>query len=375
MAPDAELLDSASAPVAAPEPASAPAEPASAPSPAPAPAAAAPASESTAPAAASSSLEAAVLGLEATGLAKLDQPLPEGEVVRVGEAPAAAAPAAAPAEPKPEDASGEEAELPDPTEAELAAAPKGLRRRFQQVRNQNARLKEQVATVQPAAQQYEKLQSFLASNHLDARSAANALRIAALLQGANEGRVDPAGVIEELMPLVDQLKSLSGDVLPDDVKKRLDEGVIDDDTAKELAQRRAREVLTQRRASTETRELNTQLQQTKAQQIYAAVQAWESAVRARDPDFAKKAKLVATTADSLRMKRYGVNGMPPSVEQAHALAQEAYDLVTREMAAALPQPAAVRAPLNGATSPKSTMRAEPKTSLEAAIQGLERMAT
>lgn len=390
MEPQDAAIDTVAAPAEAPAPAPAPAE-----SPAPAPAPSEPSAPAPAPAAPANSLEAAVLGLESTGLAKLDQPLPEDQVVRVGkpntdkagDAPAAA-PAVSPAADgaiasaeSTHDKSGEEqppgpndADLPEPTEAELAAAPKGLRRRFQQVRAQNQRLKDQVASVQPDAQQYQKLQTFMQSNELDARSAANALRIAALVQGAINGRVDPASVVSELSHWADQLKAMTGDMLPVDVQQRLDDGSIDESTAKEIARLRAQQGATQRRTQLDQQQLITRSTQAQAGQIYGAIQAWEQSVRARDPDYARKAKLVETTAKSLRLERYG-NGLPPSVEQATALAQEAYDMVTRELAAAIPQPATVRAPLNGATSSKSTVRTEPKTSLEAAMQGLERMAT
>lgn len=382
----------APAPTEAPAPAPAPVE-APAPAPAPEPSAPAPA---PAPAAPATSLEAAVLGLEATGLAKLDQPLPEDQVVRIGQpstdkadpsaspgtandaaaaAPGAGSAASTTAKPGEEQPPGpNDADLPEPTEAELAAAPKGLRRRFQQVKAQNQRLKETVASVQPSAQQFEKLQTFMQSNELDARSAANALRIAALVQGAINGRVDPTSVVQELTHWADQLKGLTGDRLPVDVQQRLDDGSIDENTAKELARLRAQHGVQQRRTELDQQTLTTQATQATANHIYSALQAWEQSVRARDPDYARKAKLVETTAKSLRLERYGA-GMPPTVEVAQALAQEAYDIVTRELAAALPPQTTVRAPLNGATSSKSTVRTEPKTSLEAAMQGLERMAT
>ena len=382
-----EPQDAAEAPAPAPAEAPAPAPaPAEAPAPAPAPA------EAPAPAAPTSSLEAAVLGLEATGLAKLDTPLPEDEIVRIGQpstdkaAPptsstetdgsgtvvGAAASTNAPGEEPPP--APDDADLPEPTEAELAAAPKGLRRRFQQVRAQNQRLKETVASVQPDAQQYAKLQTFMATNELDARSAANALRIAALVQGAINGRVDPTSVVQELTHWADQLKGLSGDHLPTDVQKRLDDGIIDEDSAKEIARARAQTVRDQRRTDLDQQQLVTRATQAQAGHIYSAIQAWEQSIRTRDPDYSRKAKLVETTAKSLRLERYG-NGLPPTVEMAQALAQEAYDIVTRELTAALPPQSTVRAPLNGATSSKSTVRTEPKTALEAAMQGLERMAT
>ena len=351
-------------------------------------------SASSAPAAPKTSLDAAVLGLEASGL-KLDQPLPEDQVVRIGGKPtgepgaAASTPATAPAEPAPgttpaapaepgaateaEPAEGE-ADLPEPTEAELAAAPTPLKRRFRQVKEQNTRLKALVARVQPAAQQYEQLQSFLSTHELDARSAANALRVAALVQGALNGRVDPADALAEVAQVAGQLRVLVGDSLPADVQQRLNEGVIDDAAAKEIARLRAQRTTQARRAELDGAASTTQAVQATAGLLVSAVQTWEQAVRARDPDYPRKAKLVETTARALRLERYG-NTLPPNVEAATAIAQEAYELVTKEFKAALPAPTEVRSPLNGAAPSRSTVRAAPTTSLEAAIQGLERMGT
>jgi len=339
------------------------------------------------PPAPTSSLEAAVLGLESTGL-KLDQPLPEDQVVKIGQQteaepepetdpakvePAKVEPAKVdPADPPKKEGEDDPDADSDMTEAELAQTPKGFRQRFTKLKQQNVRLREQFASVQPAAQQFEKLQSFMASHELDARSAANALRIAALVQGAINGRVDPTGAVQELETWVGQLRGLAGDVLPADVQKRLDDGVIDEEAAKEIARMRAAQTTQARRAELDTQSLNTQAVGAQATLIHSAVQTWEQAVRARDPDYPRKAKLVETTAKALRLERYG-NGMPPSVAHAQALAQEAYDIVTKELRAALPARDTVRAPLAGATPSKSTLRAAPKSSLEAAMQGLERM--
>ena len=378
----AASLDAPSGATSASVPAAAPAEPP------------APAGQASPPAPApQSSLDAAVLGLEAKGL-KLDQPLPDDAVVKVGRPPDGEAGAvkpdvgfsptdastraeAAPAEPTqqvPPEEVTPDADLPEPTEAELAAAPKGLRRRFSQVKQQVTRLRDQVAALQPDAQQYEKLQSFMASNELDARSAANALRIAALVQGALNGRVEPSSVVNELTQWTDQLKGLAGESFPVDVQKRVDDGDIDENTAREITQLRAQQYLQARRAELDTTALNTQAVHVQSGAIVSAVQTWEQAIRARDPDYARKAKLVETTARALRLERYG-DSLPPSADHARALVQEAYDLVTQELSAALPPRTGVRTPLNGATSPKTTVRTEPKSSLEAAIQGLERMAT
>jgi hypothetical protein len=340
------------------------------------------------PPAPKTSLEAAVLGLESTGL-KLDQPLPADQVVRTGQQteaepepeadpskvePAKVDPAKVDPADTPEKKGDDEDADSEMTEAELAQTPKGFRQRFTKLKQQHVRLKEQFASVQPAAQQFEKLQSFMASHELDARSAANALRIAALVQGAINGRVDPTGAVQELETWAGQLRGLAGDVLPADVQKRLDDGVIDEEAAKEIARMRAAQTTQARRVELDTQSLNTQALGAQATLIHSAVQTWEQAVRARDPDYPRKAKLVETTAKALRLERYG-NGMPPSVAVAQSLAQEAYDIVTKELRAALPARDTVRSPLAGATPSKSTMRATPKSSLEAAIQGLERMGT
>lgn len=284
-------------------------------------------------------------------------------------APAPGEPAAAAAAPEPESL---DADIPEPSEAEMAGAPQKLKMHMRRVHQQNTRLKDQVRTLAPGSQQFEKLQSFMASNELDARSAATALRIAAQVQGALNGRVDPATVMGELAQWTDQLRLLAGDALPADVQQRLDDGVIDEATAKEIAHYRAQQVTTTRRAELDTAALSTQAVSAHATLVRSAVQTWEQAIRARDPDYPRKAQLVEARAFQLRTQQYGAQGMPPTPEEAMALAQRAYDDVSKQMQ---PPRASVRAPLTGAASPKSTVRTPPKTMLEAVQQGLERMGT
>lgn len=379
---DTAAPSESAAPAEAPAPAPAPAE---APAPAPAPAEApAPAPEPK------SSLEAVVLGLERSGI-QLDTTDPSDKL-RLGQKdgdpgaeatgaeaatdaaatdkPAPGEPPAAPAPAAP--AAGEE-DIPEPSEQQLKGANPELRKHVKRVHVQNQRLKDQVRTLAPGSQQFKQLQSFMASNELDARSTANALRIAALVQGAVNGRVDPSAALGELTQYMDQLHALAGEALPADVQQALDDGTIDEAHAKEIARLRARQVTQARRAELDTAVSNTQTASAQASLVTSAVQAWEQAIRARDPDYPRKAKLVETAAKSMRLERFGT-GMP-SPDAATAIVQEAYDLVSRELQAALPPRSQVRAPLNGAASSKSTMRTEPKTSIEAVIQGLERMAT
>ncbi len=247
-----------------------------------------------------------------------------------------------------------------------------LRKHVKRVHAQNSRLKAQVRTMSQPAEQFNKLQAFMTSHELDASSAANALRIAAYVQGAINGRVEPGPVLAEVQGILDQLRGLAGDVLPADVQQSLDDGAIDEAHAREIARLRAQGQTAARRQQLDSEASNTQAVATHSASLKSAIQTWEQAIRARDPDYQQKAPLVDALAFRLRTQTYGVNGMPPTPQHAVAIAQRAYDEVTRTMT---PRTAAVRAPLNGAASPKSTVRTAPKTMQEAILQGLERAGT
>lgn len=369
MDPDELTTEATEAP--APAPAEAPAPPpapAEAPAPAPAPA------EGGEPPAEPKSLEEALLlGMERSGLSiNKDGETAPGETSP--ETPAEAQPPVAKTVEQPGAAEPEnpDADIPEPTEAQMKGANPELRKHVKRVHTQNQRLKTQVRSMSQPAEQFNKLQAFLTTNELDASSAANALRIAAYVQGAINGRADPGTAITEVQAILAQLQGLSGDVLPDDVQQSLDDGTIDEAHAREIARLRAQGTTLARRAQIDTEASNTQAVATHSASLRSAIQTWEQAIRARDPDYQQKASLVDALAYRLRSQQYGVNGMPPTPQHAVAIAQRAYDEVTRTMT---PRSAAVRAPLNGAASPKSTVRTAPKTMQEAILQGLERAGT
>ena len=98
--------------------------------------------------------------------------------------------------------------------------------RFQKVISQKNEYKE-------GHNQYQKITSYLASNNINAEEASTGLQIMALMKN------DPQRALEALTPYMETLRQLTGDVMPDDIRERVDDGYMDEDAGKELARARA----------------------------------------------------------------------------------------------------------------------------------------
>jgi hypothetical protein len=157
-----------------------------------------------------------------------------------------------------------------------------------------------------------------------------------------------------------------GHVLPDDLRERVEDGLIDEDTARELAQSRAAETL--RTTQAEEREAaDSQAEEVRARTALAtslatAVDGWERATKAADPDYSRKAELVETMCHAI-VKRTGQ--VPDTAEKAVALAKEAYAEVNRQFKALLPPRRPIETTPRGSSTPT---KAEPKSLREAIAQ-------
>ncbi|MDG3089232.1 hypothetical protein P7F88_25550 [Vibrio hannami] len=142
-------------------------------------------------------------------------------------------------------------------------------------------------------------------------------------------------------------------VLPEDLQKRVEDGYITEDDARELTRARAQAQTKQAQAEAARKhaeqQQTAQSQQATQQAIATAVQQREAALRAEDPDFAQKSPLVQQQVKA--MLEMGATVTTP--EQGVALIDRAYELVKAN---------SVR-PARPATmpTPSSTSRSQPAT--------------
>jgi len=170
---------------------------------------------------------------------------------------------------------------------------------------------------------------------------------------------DPTKATELLNPHIENLQRVNGQVLDEDLQGRVNQGVLDIDSATELQQLRVQKQMEAQKA-----EAN------EAQNIRNAMAseatAWETQIAASDPDFEMKKPVVMGLVKGLIASR-----KPTTAEDAKAIMQEAYETANQFAAAAKPKANSIE-PLNN-TKP-SPQQAEPRTALEAAKQALARTA-
>lgn len=166
---------------------------------------------------------------------------------------------------------------------------------------------------------------------------------------------DPAQAVPLLEQVLQDARVRAGLVVQsDDIKQKLDDGLIDDAAAIELEQsRRERE-----RLKVKAEQSERERKQQEAQQLLAAqtegLNAWEKNVRERYPDYDNVADLVRDRVQALAVQEY-----PQTVEAAVALANKALADVTKAVKRLQPARSASKVHPSSGSSTKIT--AAPKS--------------
>ena len=207
-------------------------------------------------------------------------------------------------------------------------------------------------------EQYVKIQNSLKDMKLSAEETAQGLSIMGLMKS------NPQAALEALQPIISNLQQVTGQIIPDDIQQKIEDGYMDEDVGKELARTRA-DVQLQRNANQQM--LNEQQQMNASDQINIIAQSvtnWEENIRKTDPDFELKQDEVDDRVSALVRER----GRPNNSEDAIALAQEAYETVTKRHQSRL----GVRKPIRSLSGGKlgGSPVPEPKSLMDAVQNAL-----
>lgn len=187
------------------------------------------------------------------------------------------------------------------------------------------------------ASRFRDISGFMHSHGLTGDEVSEGFDIMAKLKSGTPENL--AEVREYFSSRLTFLDDVLGNVLPEDLRQRVDSGAIDEEAAQELARVRASEKLLKNQAEVrETRDTEAEAQRAtvaNAQQCATAVDDWEKQVRSADPDYAKKAALVETTCRAIVQE---TGKAPRNPQEAVALAKQALDRVNAQLEAALPKP-------------------------------------
>jgi hypothetical protein len=272
----------------------------------------------------------------------------------------------APDDEHPEDGQAEADPDDNDDEPPAEAASPAIRKKIGKLLKQRRELRQQVEQLEGLRQPAEvgqQLEHFAVNNDLSATDITGVLQIAAFLRQG-----DYASFYQAIAPYVRTAQEYLGHALPKDLRERVQRGEMNEATAKEFARTR----MDQRRSET----LRTTDQEVQARRnlqatqtsVETSVAALESRLAASDPDYKVKSASVRRAAQAMLFER---GGTISSVEEALEITRAAYAEVNATIRRQRPNPAPTGRLPNGNGS-THTARAEPKSLMEAALQGLER---
>lgn len=225
---------------------------------------------------------------------------------------------------------------------------------------------ERDALTEPA-QHYQAITSFMETHGLQPQEVAEGFEVMALLKSGKPD--DLQRVLAWMEPNVAMLQERLGTVLPEDLRTKVEDGLVDADIAKELAQARARTSLTAEQEARQREEAakadEASAAQARADAMVNSVTDWEVRTRKADPDYAKKAALVETHARALVQQ----TGKPPaSAEEAVALVERAYAAVNDSLKSLSPKPKAMTPAPTGMSAAVSTAPQSLRQAVEAGLR-------
>ena len=206
-------------------------------------------------------------------------------------------------------------------------------------------------TLKPKAEQFEKINHFMTSNGLTPQEMAEGMYVMALMKN------NPVEAYQRLNGYVQNLARFTGDVLPPELQTKVDEALIDKESAKELARLQAerdfimgRQAQAYQRSQQEQEYIQQEEMVARSQAMVNAVSQWEQVERSRDPEWSAKYEMVQDRVKALLAERPASN---PS--EAIEIARRALSDVNARL-----RPLAGRnTPLRVQTSSMSSVSASP----------------
>jgi len=179
---------------------------------------------------------------------------------------------------------------------------------------------------------------------------------------------DPKTAVEQLQEFTAMWQQKIGHTLPDDLKQKVDDGVLDEATAKEVSQLRASSTLDRSRHEADVAETAHSNATQRTREIHDSVNAYQAELKAHDPDYTPEKHDMVVDALTALVSKHGV---PGTVADARSMAKNAYDTVTKRLSAFKPQPRSLASPTVGRRLNKPA-EAQPKSMREAIENALAR---
>ena len=230
------------------------------------------------------------------------------------------------------------------------------RKRIDRLRNSNRELSREVEEYRPITETVKKY-GFTQEDTEISFGLMSALRTG-----------DYKTFIEGITPFYELAQEAMGVRLPADLQRQVDDGYATPEIASELARTRFKAEQATAQVETHRETAATQEGTANATAIKSSIADWESQVKLRDLDYARKEPLIHREAARL-VKEHGT---PRNQREALALAKQAYDEANEIAASIMPASRKETRPTPSGSARPGNLRAEPRTMLEAVEQGVAR---
>ena len=195
--------------------------------------------------------------------------------------------------------------------------------RWKEVLKERDTAREEAEKLKPLAKSAEVISTYCQTNNLTEDDFREALDMPRL------PRNDPKAFRERLQLYVDNIDITSGTRLPSDLQQKVDDGIIDEETAKELATARMQVTSAKQHGQT----TQQAFEQQRKQSIINSLNAWEESKRKTDPDYVKQFDMI----NDRYMALQSLNP-PQTYNEAVLLAERAYNDVKQRLSSYLPKP-------------------------------------
>lgn len=271
----------------------------------------------------------------------------------------------------------DEDELSDrPSDEEFASYKGKTRRRVQQLLDKVDAYRdfgtpEEVAAFKQSHERLSGLTDYMGKHHLSVEEVNNGFTVMADIKAAFEGRLAPEKALDVLAPYIAQLQEMAGQTLPDDLNEKVKLGLLDQDSARELAKGRSSAALRQAAAEQAAKAAETQqvgAAQKRVEDNATAANAWEEQWRKSDPDYDKKRPRVLEKMELHLARTVKTAADLPTPAEVTKLLTKFRTEVDQELRNLLPKRPAVTAVLDDGAAGTATRA--PQTAMEALEKGL-----
>lgn len=215
-----------------------------------------------------------------------------------------------------EEGTNEEPDTPKEPSDDYSDVPFNHHPRFRQLlRERNELLTD--------AGEYRKITAFMDANALTPEEAANGVSIMGL------AKLDPVAAFKEVAPWFKKLAIAAGELLPDDLQKRVTDGQLTAEAAKEISRLRAGQEAQRVRDDFQKQRSERQQQTDAGKAIVDAAAAWERDRSLKDPNFAAKVPRIQREVAFL----HATGHRPKTPEEVTKQLKDVYAAVNKEFKA------------------------------------------